>query len=235
MKSNIIKIALFSILALASVAETPVFAEDGVKFGGTLRGIYSYKDYSESSKDTVGDLSFDMAAIKMNGTIDNWGISSEYRFYDGWNALRYGYVYYNLNDKFQLQMGVTGVPFGNPGFISNSMWFGLPYYVGFEDDYDLGAKSILKTDNSTLELAFFKNGEYGSNRTDQYSVDIVNATINGTSYSNKETNQVNIRQVFNFGDKQFGANIGYSAEFGQIYNRHSAANLGINYLIESTE
>jgi hypothetical protein len=31
-----------------------------------------------------------MAAVKFNGKLYDWGLSSEYRFYDGWEALRYG-------------------------------------------------------------------------------------------------------------------------------------------------
>ena len=71
--------------------------EDGINVSGTVRVNYAYKDYSESSKDKGGDFAFDMAAIKFNGKLGDWGLASEYRFYDGWQALRYGYGFYDVN------------------------------------------------------------------------------------------------------------------------------------------
>jgi hypothetical protein len=59
----------------------------------------------------------------------------------------------------QVQVGINQVPFGNPEFISNSFWFGVPYYLGFEDDYDTGIKTVYSNDGWGTEFAFYKNAE----------------------------------------------------------------------------
>ncbi|WP_407820362.1 porin, partial [Shewanella algae] len=116
--------------------------EDGIKIGGAVRVNYAYRDYDEKSKDKGGDFNFDMAAIKFDGKMGDWGLAAEYRFTSSTNYIKYGYGYYQANDNWQLQFGINKVPFGNREFISNSWWFGLPYYLGFEDNHDIGIKAI---------------------------------------------------------------------------------------------
>jgi hypothetical protein len=88
---KLLKLSLLSTLVslcMVSFYSTAQDVEDGINVSGTLRANYSYKQYSDSSKDKSGDLTFEMASVKFNGKLDNWGLSSEYRFYDGWEALR---------------------------------------------------------------------------------------------------------------------------------------------------
>ena len=198
--------------------------QDGINVSGTVRVNFAYKDYSESSKDKGGDLAFDMAAIKFNGKLGDWGLASEYRFYDGWQALRYGYGFYDFNSDWQLQFGVNQVPFGNPGFISNSFWFGVPYYLGFEDDYDLGVKGVYSSGAWGTEIAFYKNAEYGAGRADRYSTDLYSGIVNGTEYNNEETNQLNFRQTYEMSYEGGRTVFGASVEFGQIYNNKTGNN-----------
>ncbi|WP_076413494.1 hypothetical protein [Shewanella sp. UCD-KL12] len=198
--------------------------QDGIDVGGTVRVNYAYKDYSESSKDKLGDFTFDMAAIKFNGKLGDWGLASEYRFFDGWQALRFGYGYYDISPEWQIQVGVNQVPFGNPGFISNSFWFGMPYYLGFEDDYDLGVKGAYKSGAWGTEVAFYKNAEYGASRSDRYSTDLYTGVVNGTEYSNEETNQFNLRQMYEMNYDGGSTALGASVEYGQIYNSKTGNN-----------
>lgn len=204
--------------------------EDGINVSGTVRVNYAYKDYSESSKDKGGDFAFDMAAIKFNGKLGDWGLASEYRFYDGWQALRYGYGFYDVNSDWQVQFGVNKVPFGNPGFISNSFWFGIPYYLGFEDDYDLGVKGVYKSGATSTEVAFYKNAEYGASRVDCYSTDLFSGSINSTDYNNEETNQLNLRQTYDMKHENGNILLGGSIEYGQIYN-NATGNNGDRYAV----
>lgn len=211
-------VLLAPISLITSTANAADNNEDGMKISGTVRVNYAYKDYDEASKDKYGDFTFDMAAIKFNGKLGDWGLASEYRFFDGWNALRYGYGYYDINLKWQIQLGVTQVPFGNPGFVSNSFWFGVPYYLGFEDDYDLGVKGIYSNGAWGTEIAVFKNAEYGASNNERYAADIYTGNVNGTDYYNEETNSFNIRQTYELSYDGGRTLFAASAMVGQIYN-----------------
>jgi hypothetical protein len=37
-----------------------------------------------------------------------------------------------------MKLGVSQVPFVIPGFASHYWWFQIPYYLGLEDDYEMG-------------------------------------------------------------------------------------------------
>ena len=199
-------------------------SEDGIKVSGTARVNYAYQDYVESSKDTLGDFTFDMIALKFNGKMGDWGLATEYRFYEGWQTLRFGYGFYDVNPQWQIQLGVNQVPFGNPGFISNSYWFGVPYYVGYEDDYDMGVKAVYSQGAWGTEMGLYKNGEYGASNNDRYSPDLYTGVVNGTEYNNKETNQLNIRQTYEMTYENGRTLFGGSVALGQIYNSKTGHN-----------
>lgn len=224
---NISKALLLALLVPTSLVITDVQAtgaEDGINVSGTVRVNYAYKDYDQASKDKLGDFTFDMAAIKFDGKLGDWGLASEYRFLDGWNMLRYGYGFYDVNPQWQLQLGVTQVPFGNPGFISNSFWFGVPYYLGFEDDYDLGVKAAYSSGAWNTEMAFFKNAEYAASNNQRYATDLYSGVVNGIEYFNQETNQLNLRQMYEITYAGGQTRLGGSVEFGQIYNSNTGNN-----------
>jgi len=207
---------------------TPVAAEDGINIGGAVRVNYAYKDYSEASKDKGGDLTFDMAAVKFNGKKGDWGLSAEYRFTSSTDYIKYGYGYYDINPDWQLQFGINKVPFGNPGFISNSFWFGIPYYLGFEDDHDIGIKAVYESNGWHTDLAFYKNPEYGPGENKRYATDLYTGTINGTEYHNEETNQLNLRQTYKLEHAGGATTLGGSVQVGQIYNSKTG-NTGDRY------
>lgn len=212
---------------MIALSGTSAFAEeqeDGINIGGAVRVNYGYKDYNETSKDKGGDLTFDMAALKFNGKKGDWGLAAEYRFSSETNYIKYGYAFYDVDLNWQLQFGINKVPFGNAEFISNSFWFGLPYYLGFEDDHDVGIKSTFEKDGWHTDLAFYKNPEYGPNENKRYATDLYTGTINGTEYNNEETNQVNVRQSYTFEHNGGATTLGGSAQFGQVYNSKTGNN-----------
>ena len=198
--------------------------EDGINIHGAVRVNYAYKDYSESSKDKGGDFSFDMASLRFDGKLGNWGLKSDYRFTSGTNYIKYGYAYYDLNPEWQLQMGINQVPFGNRDYISNSYWFGLPYYLGFEDDYDIGVKATFERNGWHTDMAFYKGAEYGPTENKRYAADLYTGTINDTEYNNEETNQINLRQTYTFEHQGGTTTLGASLEAGQIYNAKTGNN-----------
>ncbi|WP_229780022.1 major outer membrane protein, partial [Shewanella algicola] len=72
---KLLKLSLLSTLVslcLVSTYSAAQDAEDGIDVSGTLRANYSYKEYSENSKDKSGDLTFEMASVKFNGKLGDW-------------------------------------------------------------------------------------------------------------------------------------------------------------------
>ncbi|MGL4713627.1 MAG: hypothetical protein ACRCWP_14055 [Shewanella sp.] len=220
---------ILSIVASAvALSSSAAFAaeqqEDGINIGGAVRVNYGYRAYDEASKDKGGDLNFDMAAIKFDGKKGDFGLAAEYRFTSGTNYIKYGYGYYNIDPDWQLQFGINKVPFGNREFISNSYWFGIPYYLGFEDDHDVGLKATYEKNGWHTDLAFYKNAEYGPTENKRYSTDLYSGTINGTEYHNEETNQFNIRQTYTTEYEGGSTTFGGSVQYGQIYNSETGNN-----------
>jgi hypothetical protein len=118
-----------------------------------------------------------------------------------------------------VEAGITKVPFGLLPYASHNFWFGIPYYIGLGDDYDLGVKYVLDRGAWNLQLAFFKNAELGS-ATDlgRYSYDLVAVG----EARNEETNTVNARVAYTFG-KGSGCSheVGASGRWGELFNRDS--------------
>ncbi|MCZ4338272.1 hypothetical protein [Shewanella colwelliana] len=227
MMKNTTKFMLSIVATAIALSGSTAFAaeqEDGIKVGGAVRVNYGYKDYDEASKDKGGDFSFDMAAIKFDGKQGDWGLAAEYRFTSSTNYIKYGYGFYDIDPDWQLQFGINKVPFGNRDFISNSWWFGLPYYLGFEDDHDVGIKAVYEKNGWHTDLAFYKNPEYGPTENKRYSTDLYTGTINGTEYNNEETNQLNVRQTYTAEHEGGQTTIGGSLQYGQIYNSKTGNN-----------
>jgi hypothetical protein len=211
-----------------NVASTITRVKKDITIGGALRTNIALKDYSESSKSKKGDWHYDMARLDVNGTHNDFLISLQYRWYSYMDVIHHGWIGYKFNNIWQVQFGVTQVPFGLLPYASHSFWMGVPYYMGMEDDYDMGAKVIYKTKQWDLQLAFFKNEEWGdSTKKERYSFDVIRAL----DQDNEETNQFNARLAYVF---QHGNNnrteLGISGELGQIYN-HSTDKSGSHWAV----
>jgi len=192
---------------------------DGIKIGGALRVNYTYKDWDEANKDKGGDFAFDTFRLSANGEIGEMILSAEYRFYptDDWNAIHHGWIGYNFNENWQGQIGVHQVPFGIQPYASHNFWFSGAYYLGLEDDYDMGIKALFNDGPLSLTFAFYKNEELGnSSEAGRYSVDILRNDDN----ANEETNQGNIRAAYTLTHNDTcSTEFGLSGEYGGIYNR----------------
>ncbi|SDJ46426.1 hypothetical protein SAMN04488540_108122 [Ferrimonas sediminum] len=212
------KYKTIALIVASTLFTTNSLAADNYEFGGMTRVNYSYVDYIEASKDKLGDFKFEVAAISFNGERDDIGLSMEYRFRDDFDAIKHGYAYYKLNDDTTLKAGVTKVPFGNIGFISNSFWLSLQYYVGFEDDYDTGFALEYKGDGYQTDLAFFKGAENSASSTKRFAADQYQGQVNGTDYNYEETNQINLRHSIFTDVLGIDSTIGASLEYGQMYD-----------------
>ena len=153
---------------------------DGITVGGAIRTNFSHTSYNDGNKNRGGDFDFDIFRLNLNGSIGDVLLNAEIRVFDYMTAIKSAYVGYQFSDNWQAQAGITQVPFGNWPYNSHNYFFSSNYYLGLEDDYDLGIVFKRKiADNWQLDLGFFKNDELGGvdgfvdDRADRYSYDIV--------------------------------------------------------------
>lgn len=196
-----------------------------VTVGGALRFNYNYSDWKEGSKDRGGDFGFDVFRIDVDAAYKKIILDAEYRFYSkssGGGMLKSGWLGYAFTPQDEIQIGLTRVPFGITPYNSNSYFFQINYYVGLEDDSDMGIKYTHKDTKWEYSLAFFKNAEeldFGSASPvsdSRYAYDVAG--------SNKENNQLNGQLYFSFGDQYLKHRLGVSAMVGGLYNIETGRN-----------
>lgn len=189
-----------------------------LKIGGALRFNYNLSSWKEGQKDRGGDFGYDMFRVNVNGSYQGIYVDAEYRLYSrsfGGGFLKQGWLGYRFNEKEEIQVGLTQVPFGIQQYNSHNWFFNLTYYFGLEDDHDMGVKYIHIDDKFEYNLAFFKNAEelrFGGTSEvspDRYSYDVVGR--------NKELNQFNGKLIYKFGDS-IKNRLGTSVQYGGLYN-----------------
>ncbi len=222
------KITLF-IIFIVMVTTTIAQEKNGVKIGGALRFNYNYSSWKEQQKKRGGDFGFDVFRINAKAKYNKLKLNAEYRFYSkgfGGGMLKQGWIGYDFNKNNNLQIGLTQVPFGNTTYNSYSWFFSMNYYVGLEDDHDMGIKYTHTSEHLDYAIAFFKNAEelrFGNNSDvsdSRYSYDVGSADINGDgtlNLRNKEVNQINGQINYKFGETVKN-NLGVSVEYGGLYN-----------------
>jgi len=207
--------------------------EDYVKFGGALR--FNIFDKSWVDAATQPEATLDTWRLNIDARTAGIDLSFEYRFYPtsgNSHFIHHGYLGYGFNDDLYMKLGVSQVPFGITSFASHSYFFQIPYYVGLEDDYDMGINfDYTGINNLELNFAYFRQPEFNGGaksgldaNASRYSYDItpLSATIDPESNAIitpgatiREINQFNLRAAYNINDN---IEIGASAQTGQIYN-----------------
>ncbi|MCB2192138.1 MAG: hypothetical protein KQI62_11270 [Deltaproteobacteria bacterium] len=197
----------------------PGAKEPKIKVGGALRFNYRNTSFNDAQKSKGGDGTFDIFRLDVDGKYNDLIISAQYRWYSYMNVIHHGWVGYDFNDHSQGQLGITQVPFGLLPYASHNWWFGVPYYLGLADDYDMGGKWKYTPGPWDLQLAFFKNGEWGNaGKLERYSFDVVTSG----DQQNEETNTVNARLAYTFKPAaKTSIEVGVSGMFGQLYNNTS--------------
>lgn len=188
--------------------------EATLDIGGALR----FNLYDKSWEDDATDpqLAWDTWRLNVDASAKGIDLSFEYRFYpaDDCHFMHHGWIGYGFGDDLYMKVGVSQVPFGITKFASHSWWFQIPYYVGLEDDYDMGIKfDYTGIENLTLNFAYFHQMEpQGSpSESARYSYDIVSTD----DASLKEIRQFNLRAAYMLTE---GVEVGLSGQFGQNYN-----------------
>jgi hypothetical protein len=189
-----------------------------IEIGGALRFNYNLSSWKDGQKKRGGDFGYDVFRVNAKGAYKGILMNAEYRLYSpgfGGGMLKQGWLGYNLNEQDQIQLGLTQVPFGIQQYNSHNWFFNLTYYVGLEDDHDMGFKYMHTGEKFEYQLAFFKNAEelrFGNNSEispNRYSYDIAGR--------NKEVNQFNGKIIYKFG-KESTSRLGASVEYGGLYN-----------------
>ncbi|WP_370788562.1 hypothetical protein [Bacteroides nordii] len=226
-----------SITMLLASCFLPVLAQEKpeVKWGGAVRLNYNYSDWKEGNKKRGGDFGFDVFRLNVLGEYKNIMLDAEHRLYaasSGGGMLKHGWMGYRFDNHHQVQLGLTAVPFGIMPYTANSYFFNINYYLGLEDDADMGIKYLYTGKQWDMALAFFKNAdvldfsEGAEPSPNRYAYDI--------GGRNKETNQGNIRVAYRYGNL-WKQEAGVSAMLGGIYNLDtkrmgSHAALAVHYL-----
>jgi len=247
----------FSTIILSSQPAKAQDDEDGFHIGGALRYNIYLQDYDNKVTPNDKQFTFDTWRINVSGQKAGVLLNFEYRFYPTFNThfIHNGWIGYNFSDALQMQLGVSQVPFGNLTYASHNWWFVTPYYVGLEDDYDMGLKFRYNKSNWTVHVAYYMQPEpsgpaygsasFGVGGSGRYSYDIIPITgskpwdyvlgQNETPQSNQERDQINLRAVYNWKHGDLGnSKIGGSFQYGSLYNSatndHSGATAGALHL-----
>ena len=198
------------------------------KLNGALRFNYNFSDWKEGSKKRAGDFGYDVFFLRLRGQYKKLLLDADYRFYSkdfGGGMLKYGWIGYQFDPRNQLQLGLTRVPFGIQPYTAHNFLFQMSYYVGLEDDSDMGIKYLYTGKKWEFALAFFKNADEllfssdAETSDDRYGYDVAGR--------NKEINQFNGQFFYKWGDR-VQQRIGASAEFGWLYNLDTEKN-GTHY------
>lgn len=189
-----------------------------VNVGGALRYNYLVSSWDENQKQIGGDFVYDFIRMNFEAKYKGIYLNAEYRHYApgfGGGFMKQGWMGYKLNENEDIHLGLTQVPFGIQTYNSHNWFFNLTYYVGLEDDHDLGVKYMNIGDKFEYHLAFFKGSELyslGGSRevnSERYAYDIVGR--------NKEINQFNGKFVYKTGE-ELKNRFGISAQYGGLYN-----------------
>jgi hypothetical protein len=210
--------------------------EDFLHVGGAVRFNLLSEFYEGDRDPNSTQFTWDTWRINVQGQTGGVGIQFEYRFYPTFNThfIKEGWLQYDFSEETQIQVGVPQTPFGNVQYNSHNWWFQLPYYVGLEDDHDMGFKvSHHRAGGWNLDLAYFLQPEpsgpaygeasFGIGGAGRYSYDMIPVQFDDDSgeidQSNQEKHQGNLRLTRTMeypggGSTEFGG----SVQFGGIYN-----------------
>ncbi len=201
-----------------------------LKIGGAFRlnNVYTHYEGQTFPLGTFlrNEWTWDTWRVNVEAYSKGIQLSFEYRFYPTFNTnfIKYGWLGYQFNEKTNLKLGITQVPFGLLPYASHSWWFQLPYYLGLEDDHQMGFHLSHELPDWRFDLAYFLLSEprgtneasFGDFSTARYSYDVVPVFGN----SNIERNQVNLRV-----SKKWG-----NGELGISYQQHELYNLNTTHI-----
>lgn len=194
--------------------------DDYISIGGALRFNYNYSNWLENSKKEGGEFGYDAFWLETEGQYKGLTFNAQYRIYaenSGGGMLKQGWIGYKFDDQHEIQVGQNIIPFGPLPYNSHNWFFNITYYLGFEDNSDMGIKYIYDTGKWELDLAFYKNSDMldffddeGITGNHRYAYDV--------GGRNKEVNKGSFRLVRHFDGKEAHHELGISGQLGGLYN-----------------
>jgi hypothetical protein len=222
--TRVITSPLLSLLILSSA---DVFSESNVEerltdlervnISGSFRTNFTIKDFDQNQQERGGDMNFNVFTLGVDTEADGLRFSGQYRWYNYMDTVHHMYIAADIDEDSEVQAGLMQVPFGIQPYESNNYWFGIPYYLGFNDDYDSGMKYSTKSGAWHIQAAFYISSEFSASNANRYSIDVINSQTGGTTTKvegNEETNQFNLRFAYQLAHGE----VGLSTQIGQLYN-----------------
>ncbi|WP_456267628.1 hypothetical protein M1D97_10200 [Kushneria sp. AK178] len=231
--------------SLAQENQSAIEQMQQTQFSGQLEFGGSFNDWNRTSsrddngnrtlngeKDTAGDLDFGKLVLAVEGEVDDLEYAFEYRFYDGYQFLKSGWLGFNPSDDDNIRVGLVQTPFGNMDYGYQGWYGSLPYLAGFADNQNAGVKWDHRQGPWDTSLAFFKSDNLGSGN-EHYGANAVGGTDDAvynddgelTSYGNQgnsEENQLAARVGYTFEHSDdYSTQLNVSAKGGQLYNEQT--------------
>ena len=206
------------LLVCVAGVQLPAQAQDEVlDLGGAARFNYAWRDYGPSEGNGEADL--ELLRLEADGGYGPLFYSAQYRWYEDFEAVHHAWLGVRFDAQRDLRAGVTKVPFGLLPYASHSFWFGSGYYLGLEDDYDLGAVYQRKSGDDSWHLGLFFGDEYGTGTDyDRYSFDL--ASTDALPYRERE--RLHLRYAHALSVGPWTGEAGLSGFGGRFEHRPSA-------------
>ena len=207
--------------ALLVPSGTVLAQEEGFDLGGAARFDYGWRDYGADKGS--GDPDLELLRIDASGRRGGAIFSLQYRWYQDFDAIHHAWAGWRWDEGRDVRAGIVQVPFGLLPYASQSFWFGSGYYLGLEDDYDMGAVYRHVDDDRQWHVGLFLADEYDDGgRYARYSFDV--ATTPALPYRERE--RLNLRHARTRGAWEWGL----SAYLGRVEDvrrrdRHGMAGL----------
>ena len=210
-------LSAFSLVSIATCTMSTANADQlPFNLSGHVRVNYGHQDWQ--IPEFRDGFEFESFKLGVSGESDQFSYKAEYRWYENtdFDTVRFAELTYHYDELTQITAGITQTPFGLQPFASNSFWFSVNYYLGFEDDYDAGVKINHDWGNWDFQAAYFMNDEYNdAAEFGRYSFDVAD----DGEYRNKEDGQYNLRANYTANFIRGGTtDIGVSYQYGNILN-----------------
>lgn len=216
-------VAAACLTAASRPAHAQILELGDLAIGGAIR-VNAYGKSWEDDGFPLNDAEIDTIRLEADLTGDGpFLFSGEYRYYPYRNQRdthfpHHLYAGYRFGEDARITAGIQQVPFGVTPFASNSYFFTIAYYVGLEDDYDLGVKYEDGAGPWSWAAAYYiaDEGDYfgASQDSARYSYDVVASADS----ANGEEDQFNLRLARSVDVFGWDAEIGASVQYGRIPN-----------------
>lgn len=175
-KLPVIAGALCMLALLVGEASQSASSDDSLELGAAVRLNVGWIDYQRSQR--WSGVDFELLRIEARGSYGPLKFSAQHRWYDGFEAVHHAWAGLSLDADRDVRVGIQQVPFGLLPYASQSFWFGSGYYLGIEDDYDLGVVWRDERGDRSWHAGVFLRDEYGTGRRfERYSFDVATTYV----------------------------------------------------------